>query len=69
MMTGSSSVEQHLRREEGGPILKPHKRGNRSKWEPDLEPSSQQPEAQKRVGLITLFLYLSGAVITSANQR
>ena len=68
-MTGSSSVKQHPRREEGEPILKPHKRGSRSEWEPDLEPSSQQPEAQKSASLITLFLYLAGAVLISANER
>lgn len=53
----------------GEPILKPHKRGRRSEWEPDLEPSSQQPEAQKSASLITLFLYLEGAVLISANER
>ena len=68
-MTGSSSLEQHPRREEGEPILKPHKRGGRSEWGPDLEPSSQQLEAQKGASLITLFLYLAGAVLISANER
>lgn len=67
-MTGSSFGEQHPRRE-GEPILKLHKKGNRSEWEPDLQPSSQQPEAQKSAGLITLFLYLAGAVMISENER
>ena len=53
----------------GEPILKLHKEGNRREWEPDLEPSSQQPEAQKSAGLITLFLYPAGAVIISENER
>lgn len=37
--------------------MKAPQEGQQGEWEPDLQPSSQQPEAQKSAGLITLFLY------------